>query len=116
MPFAQILNNLLTERGLSNYQISKDTGISDSLIGYWRQGKRIPKADNLLQLANYLEVSTDYLLTGTEVPHSSQELSKSERECLDKFNRLLDIDKGRILDRMETLYESYSPEEKEDVS
>lgn len=116
MPFAQILDDLLIERGLSNYQISKDTGISDSLIGYWRQGKRIPKADNLLQLANYLEVSTDYLLTGIKSTCSTQELSLLEMECLEKFNRLLEIDKGKILDRMETMYESYSHEEKEDVS
>lgn len=116
MPFAQILDELLIERGLSNYQISKDTGISDSLIGYWRQGKRIPKADNLLQLANYLEVSTDYLLTGTEATHSSPKLTSLELECLEKFNRLLEIDKGKVLDRMDTMYESYSHEEKEDVS
>lgn len=68
MPFAQVFNNLLNERGLSNYQISKDTGISDSLIGYWRQGKRVPQADNLAKIADYLDCSVDYLLGRTDNP------------------------------------------------
>lgn len=47
-------------------------GVSDSLIGYWRKGERIPKADNLIIIANFLEVSTDYLLGRTDNPNETE--------------------------------------------
>lgn len=68
MKFAQILNQTMREKNISNYEMSKKTGISDSLIGYWRKGERIPKADNLLTIANFLECSADYLLGRTDEP------------------------------------------------
>lgn len=65
MNFAQILDKTMTERNISNYEMSRKTGISDSLIGYWRRGKSVPKADNLLVISKFLEVSVDYLLGNT---------------------------------------------------
>lgn len=65
MNFAQILDKIMTEKNISNYEMSRKTGISDSLIGYWRRGKSIPKADNLLAISKFLEVSVDYLLGNT---------------------------------------------------
>lgn len=68
MNFAQTLDKMMKERNISNYEMSKKTGISDSLIGYWRKGERVPKADNLLNIANFLECSVDYLLGRTDEP------------------------------------------------
>ncbi len=36
------------------------------------------------------------------------DLTVNEQECIKKFSSLTDIDKGRILDRMETMYNAYS--------
>lgn len=73
MKFAQILNELMNERDISAYKISKETGISDRLIGYWRKGEKLPGAENLLIIADYFEVTVDYLLKGEETPNSSVE-------------------------------------------
>lgn len=62
MQFHEILSNLMRDKGITAYKMSKDTGIADSLISYWKNGKRKPTSDNLQKLATYLEVSTDYLL------------------------------------------------------
>lgn len=70
MKFAQTLDKTMKEKNISNYEMSKKTGISDSLIGYWRKGERVPKADNLLIVANFLECSVDYLLGRTDEPHT----------------------------------------------
>lgn len=70
MNFAQTLDKMMKERNISNYEMSKKTGISDSLIGYWRKGERVPKADNLLNIANFLECSVDYLLGRTDTPNT----------------------------------------------
>lgn len=64
MEFPDVLNFLLTSKGLTAYRLSKDTGISQRLIGYWKKGEKKPTSDNLQKLANYFKVSIDYLLTG----------------------------------------------------
>lgn len=66
MEFHDVFNELMTARTLSNYQLSKDTGISDSLIGYWRNGKRKPSLENLRILSQYFNISIDFLITGEE--------------------------------------------------
>ena len=68
MNFSQILDSLMKSRNITNYQMSKETGISDSLISYWRKGERSPKMDNLLTVANFLGVSLDYLAGRTTEP------------------------------------------------
>lgn len=68
MHFSQILTNIMQAKNLSSYRVSKDTGISDSLLGYYRSGKNDPSADNLIKLADYFDVSVDYLLGRTDKP------------------------------------------------
>ena len=43
-------------------------------------------------------------------------LTGEEQECLQKFKNLSPIDRGRIMERMETMLNSYAPEQKENVS
>ena len=62
MQFAEILTQLMRERNVTAYRIGKDTGISNRLITYWKDGEKMPGAENLKKLADYFCVSTDYLL------------------------------------------------------
>lgn len=87
MSFSEILDQILIAKGVSNYKLSKDTGISDSLIGYWRNGTKKPSFDNLIALTNYLEVSADYLLTGKEIP-KTPELSKDVQDLVSIYDNL----------------------------
>lgn len=66
MQLSQILTKLMSEHNLSAYKLSKETGISDRLIGYWKNGDKLPGAENLIALANYFGISIDYLLGRTE--------------------------------------------------
>lgn len=43
MQLAQILNNLMESKSISAYKMSKDTGISDRLIGYWKKRRKTSK-------------------------------------------------------------------------
>lgn len=45
--------------------MSKDTGISESLISNWKSGRQLPKYDSLNTLADYFNVSGDFLLGRT---------------------------------------------------
>ncbi|MBQ8726435.1 MAG: helix-turn-helix transcriptional regulator [Clostridia bacterium] len=47
---------------LSQYAIQKKTGISWASFHFWLKGDRQPYVDSLVKLADFLEVSVDYLL------------------------------------------------------
>ncbi len=65
--FAERFCALLDERELSTYRLAIDLGMSDTLIGYWKRGKRQPAMDNLIKLADYFDVSIDYLVGRSDV-------------------------------------------------
>nr|WP_207742004.1 helix-turn-helix transcriptional regulator [[Clostridium] symbiosum] len=44
------------------YQVSKDTGIAQSVLSDWKTGRSKPKADKLKILADYFGVPIDYFL------------------------------------------------------
>ena len=97
MKLAQTLDFIMTTKNLTAYKISKDTGISDRLIGYWRKGDKLPGAENLLTLANYFGISVDYLLTGKQNNSSIDVLSNDEQRLLTYFRELSEVDKGVII-------------------
>lgn len=100
MDFRSVLNYEIKKRGLTNYQISKATGISDSLISYWRKGSRKPNLDNLLLLSDYFKLSLDYLMKGEEnisiLLDSHSDLPSDEKEILDNYSKLDNRGKHRI--------------------
>ena len=46
--------------------VSKATGISTATLTSWKQGKYTPKQDKLQLIADYFNVSLEYLMTGEE--------------------------------------------------
>lgn len=70
--FKDIFVHILQYKKISAYKLSADTGITQGLISQWRAGTRIPASDNLNKLADYFDVTTDYLLGRDETnpPHT----------------------------------------------
>lgn len=109
-------NNITINQMLSKCGLAKDV-----VNNMKKEKPSIPSVDKIYAISQYFNVSSDYLLGLDDVPNRKEEkptseLTDLEQELLEKFNHLLDVDKGRILDRMETIYESYNPEQKESVS
>ena len=63
--FPRIITFLRKERGLSQKQVAADLGISQALLSHYEKGLRECKLDFLIKVADYFEVSTDYLLGRT---------------------------------------------------
>lgn len=59
--FAERLKELRLEKGLTQTQLQKETGLSDTAIGLWELNKREPKLGAVIILADYFKVSLDYL-------------------------------------------------------
>lgn len=66
--FQKKFREIIQSRNLTPYKIAKDTGISQGLMAEYNRGEKIPTVNNLIKIANYLEVSIDYLLERTDNP------------------------------------------------
>lgn len=56
------IKELREEKGLSQLQLAKETGITQSNISRYEAGISIPTSPNLIILSEYFKVSIDYLL------------------------------------------------------
>ncbi len=62
----EIFEQLLQSFGVSAYKVAKETGVTQSTLSDWKRGRSTPKADNMKKIADYFNVSVDYLMTGEE--------------------------------------------------
>ena len=62
------LRAIRKSRGYTQLAIQMKTGIEQSLLSKFETGERIPPTDTLIRLADFYEVSIDYLLGRTDVP------------------------------------------------
>lgn len=49
-------------KGITDYRVSEDTGITKSTFSDWKSGRSKPKIDKLKILADYFEVPIEYFL------------------------------------------------------
>lgn len=53
---------LRDEKGVSDYRVSEDTGITKSTFTDWKSGRSQPKLDKIKILADYFGVSIEYFI------------------------------------------------------
>ena len=81
--FVDRIDSLLSQHNKNRNDIYNDLGIAKNIIGQWKQRGTIPSADTALKIAQYLNTSVEYLLTGTE-----------SNEFKNKYNDLVSEIKG----------------------
>lgn len=60
------LKNLREDKGISQYALAAELHMSQSTIGNWEAGSRLPDPKTMSLLADYFDVSVDYLLGRTD--------------------------------------------------
>ena len=66
------MKSLRLEAKLTQKEIAEKLGISTAFYGQWETGKRNPASKNLQKIADFYEVSIDYLLGNTDEKKSSK--------------------------------------------
>jgi transcriptional regulator with XRE-family HTH domain len=98
------MNNVLGERirklrerdGLSQKTLANKLGITQQAVAKWEGGKAEPDTTMILNIANIFDVSTDYLLGGTDNPQhkivAKEDLPAELAEYADYIKILKDFD------------------------
>ena len=72
MSLGDIMKNRLKElrksRGYTQISLQMWTGIEQALLSKFENGERIPPTETLVRLANFYNVSIDYILCRTDKP------------------------------------------------
>lgn len=58
----QRYTELRDKKGVTDYRVSEDTGISRSTFTDWANGRSSPKIEKLMKLAEYFGVNLEYFI------------------------------------------------------
>ncbi len=124
--FAKILSKLLREakeNGIGQDSIARAIGVSRQSLGKWANGATVPDVLDLKKLANYFNVSADYLLGLSPNSTTDMELidvcnytglSESNVKFLNKLNELKKVHK-KYFSTFENSKEQYTEIEYIDI-
>ena len=62
------LKKLRLQKKKTQLNVQLETGIEQALLSKYESGKRIPPTETLMVLADYYEVSMDYIMGRTDNP------------------------------------------------
>lgn len=90
-----------TEKGISIKALEKEVGIGNGIIRRWNESS--PQCNKLLLVANYLQVSLEWLVTG----EINTQLTENERELLENFNILPEREQIKFIGKIEEISRQY---------
>jgi len=64
--FSERISLLLSQKKLSQKELSIKAGVTESAMSYYVKGERVPRGEVLSRIAKALNCSTDYLLGNSE--------------------------------------------------
>ncbi len=94
------LKEIREEKGLQQKDIAKKLNRTPACISSWETGKTEPSLDDLVKLADYLEVSLDYLIGRTNeygMIEEIRDISPLHKKMLELFDRISPEDRLQVL-------------------
>ena len=111
LKFKERLVNLRKEKGLTQYDLAQLLGFSRGQIGNYEQGSREPDQETLLKIANFFNVSSDYLLGISDIKnhtddsnitialHSDTDYDDLPEEARKEINNFIEFVKQKYKDK-----------------
>ncbi|MCY9674577.1 helix-turn-helix transcriptional regulator [Bacillus safensis] len=109
------ITSLRKQAGLTQEELAKKLNVTRSALSQYELGSRDPNYDLLIKIANFFDVSTDYLLTGKE--HNSSvtpykgDLMDQALKVLDSPETFIAASDGKITPEMQEYVLEYILEE-----
>ncbi|HFZ7051808.1 TPA: helix-turn-helix domain-containing protein [Streptococcus agalactiae] len=93
--FPQKLREERKKRGYTQDEMSKLLAIGQSAYAKWENGRTEPTLDNIIKLANILDVTVDYLLGRSDNFSNTIVLSKNNMKSFSKRLKELRLEKNQ---------------------
>ena len=107
----EIYCKLRDSKGIKDADVAKATGITKSTFSDWKNGRSKPKDEKLLKIADYFNVTLDYLRTGEDAMHQdsyyiNEETAEMAQTLFENKNLrvLFDAAKDAAPEDLETTY------------
>lgn len=98
------------QQELTEYLNLKKSAFTD-----WKSGKSSSYRKYLIEIAEFFNVSLDYLVYGKKPCLDDDCFSDLEAELISKFRCLNDVEKGKIIERMDIMLENSMENRKENL-
>lgn len=96
MDFSDMLLRLRRENGLTQKELAEKIEVAQASINYWEKRQRMPSLDAVQRLADYFNVSVDYLINGGEEQKTRSKIIPEKYalflrkyHCLDEHGKAL---------------------------
>lgn len=104
MGFSENLRNELDYQDMQLKELSQKTGISKNTLDKYLSGPKVqPGVENALKIAEVLNVSVEYLVTGKTTPNKI-DLSAEYRQLIEKYESLNQFNRRTVFDLLDSLY------------
>lgn len=70
-PIGERINDLVIERKTTQAQLATEVGVSEATMSRYVKGTTVIPSDMLMKIARYFNVTTDFLLGGTNIPYKT---------------------------------------------
>lgn len=94
--FNDRIAGLLKEKDMTQRDLARKIGVTDSAMSHYIKGDRVPRAAVILQIANALETSPDYIMYG-KPSNKEAEIDQAVRLIARNSEQLSHEDKVRIM-------------------
>lgn len=81
--FMERVERILKEKRLTQKELAEDLGLRRPTLSDWKKNGAVPAGDICLKIADYLNVSVEYLISGKEAG-----LGTEERALLGQWSKL----------------------------
>lgn len=113
--FKERLQKLISERGCTQLSLAQFVGVKPNTVSDWLKKGTSPKIEHLYRIADFFDISFDYLFTGKEYSKNKlndeifeNSFSEDEKELISYFRKLSSKEKYMELGRLQTLIEKSS--------
>ena len=95
----EVFEQLLQKYGVTSYKVAKEAGVTQTALSNWKSGRSTPTTKTLQKIADYFNVTVDYLITGKnespEEDKDSELTARDERDIAKDLDRIMsEIRKG----------------------
>lgn len=94
------IKELRKEKGISQEELANAINVKNYTIGNWERDRAEPSIEAIMQMADYFEVSTDYILGRSNeigLVQTNANLEQDEVQLLDLYRQMNFQDKNQLI-------------------